>query len=97
MTKNLLKTQFYYIHRDFFVCLFLIIATLSVYWQVRNYEFVNYDDPLFITKNRTVTAGLTLEGIKIIATNPENFCRILPMLSHMNDQPSDTAFAEKPM
>ena len=32
------------IRPDLLICLFLVIAILSVYWQVRNYEFINFDD-----------------------------------------------------
>jgi hypothetical protein len=44
------------------VSLFLIIITLAVLWQVRNHEFINYDDDDFVTKKRYVQAGWTWEG-----------------------------------
>ena len=31
-------------HSRILVCLFLVISTLSVYWRVHNYDFVNYED-----------------------------------------------------
>jgi len=43
-TKNIQKKTFFNIRLDFLVCLFLIIATFSVYCQVKNYEFVYLDD-----------------------------------------------------
>ena len=45
------------------VSLFLIIITLAVFWQVRNHEFINYDDDDYVTKNRYVQAGWTWEGV----------------------------------
>lgn len=44
--------------------LFLIVATLAVYWQVGNHEFINFDDNLYVTENHHVQAGLTLKGVK---------------------------------
>ncbi len=49
--------------RDFFIYLFLILVTLATYWQVCNNEFVNFDDPEYVTENPQVQAGLTLKGI----------------------------------
>ena len=51
------------IRSDLLVYLFLVIAILSVYWQVRNHDFINYDDDLYVTSNSHVQAGLTLESI----------------------------------
>ena len=45
------------------ICLFLAIATLTVYWQVKDYEFISYDDPLYVTDNRHVQKGLTVETV----------------------------------
>jgi tetratricopeptide (TPR) repeat protein len=39
-------------------------ATLVVYWQVREHEFVSFDDPKYVTENPHVQKGLTPEGIK---------------------------------
>ena len=44
--------------------LFLIVATLAVYWQVGNHEFINFDDNVYVTENLHVQAGLTLKGVK---------------------------------
>ncbi len=51
------------IRPDFLICLFLVISTLVVYWQVNNYEFVGFDDDVFIIENSKVQNGLTLESI----------------------------------
>ncbi|MBT5551768.1 MAG: tetratricopeptide repeat protein [Nitrospina sp.] len=49
--------------RQIALCIFLIVATLTVYWQVLDHEFINYDDNEYITKNWNVQAGLTPESI----------------------------------
>ena len=68
------------------VCLFLIVATVSVFWPVRNYEFVNFDDDVYVTKNPHVQAGLTREGFiwAFTSTYAGNW-HPLTWLSHMLD------------
>jgi len=45
------------------LCLLLILVTASVYSQVRDHEFVNYDDPEYVVDNPHVNTGM----------NPGNF------------------------
>lgn len=45
------------------ICLFLVLVTFVAFWQVRNNEFVNLDDNLYVTDNPHVQEGLTLRGI----------------------------------
>jgi tetratricopeptide (TPR) repeat protein len=68
------------------VCLVLVIATLAVYWQVRNHFFLNFDDDLYVTGNYHVRAGLSLAGVKWALTETEaaNW-HPLTRLSHMLD------------
>ena len=67
-------------------CLFLVVVTCAVYWQVSNHQFVNYDDGMYITENRHVKAGLTREGIiwAFTTTYASNW-HPLTWLSHMLD------------
>jgi tetratricopeptide (TPR) repeat protein len=44
--------------------LFLAIAVLSVYWQVIRFDFVNLDDPAYVSENHVIIHGITSEGIK---------------------------------
>jgi tetratricopeptide (TPR) repeat protein len=46
-----------------FICFFLILMTLTAFWQVRNNEFINLDDDLYVMDNLNVQKGLTLKGI----------------------------------
>ena len=51
-------------HLRLIICLSLVVATLAVYWQVRNHDFVNYDDDTYVTKNSHIQKGLTSDGLK---------------------------------
>ena len=72
--------------REFLVCLTLIAAVLLVYWQVRNHEFINYDDNVYVTDNPQVQKGLTLEnlGWAFTSTQAGNW-HPLTWFSHMLD------------
>lgn len=41
----------------------LVLLVLSVYWPVQNYEFINFDDNVYITENIHVQSGITLGGL----------------------------------
>jgi hypothetical protein len=43
---------------------FVVVITLVVYEQVWEHEFVNYDDPDYVTENEYVQKGLTAESIQ---------------------------------
>ncbi|MDY6974117.1 MAG: tetratricopeptide repeat protein [Thermodesulfobacteriota bacterium] len=72
-------------HLKSLICLFLIAGTIVVYGQVRNHEFVNYDDPFFVTENPLVQAGLSREGLAWVFTSPEGIYNPVSWLSHMVD------------
>ncbi|MCX5632879.1 MAG: tetratricopeptide repeat protein [Phycisphaerae bacterium] len=40
----------------------LAVSTLLVFWQVRNFDFVNYDDDMYVYENPHVLRGLTADG-----------------------------------
>jgi tetratricopeptide (TPR) repeat protein len=71
---------------DILVCLFLIMVTLAVYWQLQNFDFVNYDDPLYVYANLHVQEGLTSDSITwaFTTTHAGNW-HPLTWLSHMLD------------
>ena len=39
--------------------LMLVALSLLVYWGVQRFEFVNWDDPTYLTENANVQAGLS--------------------------------------
>jgi len=57
------------------ICLLLAAAILAVYWPVRNYDFINLDDPTYVTENGHVQAGLTRENFiwALTATDAANW------------------------
>jgi tetratricopeptide (TPR) repeat protein len=68
------------------ICLLLAAAVVVVYGQVATFEFVNFDDPVYIYENEHVTAGLTWEGVRWAFTSGlESNWLPLTRLSHMLD------------
>jgi len=57
------KKAFFIKYRDVWGCLFLVVITLTVYWPVQNYDFVNFDDTLYVTENTHIQEGLTLKSV----------------------------------
>src|SRR3954468_22713995 len=45
------------------VTLSLALLTLVLFSQVRQFEFINFDDPVYITGNPHVQEGLSLAGL----------------------------------
>ncbi len=45
--------------REALICLVLAVSILAVYWQVKDHEFIDYDDNVYITDNPHVQSGLT--------------------------------------
>jgi len=73
-------------HHDVLLCLFLVVLTLAVYRQVQNFDFVNFDDHMYITENRHVKEGLTLKStIWAFTTIHAANWHPLTWLSHMLD------------
>src|SRR5215469_15036175 len=66
--------------------LLLAMLTLAVYLPVVRNGFIIYDDGDYVTQNRMVQGGLTLEGIKwAFATFKSANWHPLTWLSHMTD------------
>ena len=49
--------------KEIIVCLFLVASSLFVYLQVINYDFIYFDDELYVIDNPNVKAGLSPESI----------------------------------
>jgi Flp pilus assembly protein TadD len=64
----------------------LALSTLAVYFPALSAGFINLDDPLYVTANRHVLAGLTRDGVVWAFANGEAGLWIpLAWLSHMLD------------
>lgn len=68
------------------VVTFLLIATISIYWQAHDYQFVDFDDREYVSDNVTVQNGLTAEGFAwaFTAAHSANW-HPLTWLTHMLD------------
>jgi protein O-mannosyl-transferase len=68
------------------VCVALAAATLAVFWGARQCQFVNYDDPAYITSNAEVQRGLSAAGARwSFASGAASNWHPLTWLSHMAD------------
>lgn len=68
------------------ICLLLTAAIFIVYWQVSTFDFVSFDDPIYVTDNLPVKHGLTLKGIKwAFTTVYASNWHPLTWISHMAD------------
>jgi protein O-mannosyl-transferase len=71
---------------DFWIYVLLFFSVLAVYAQVKTHDFVSYDDPVYVTDNSQVRAGLTGEGV-VWAFTTFHDANWFPLtwLSHMVD------------
>ena len=51
-------------YRSFWICLALMLVTAAVFCQVCTYDFINYDDPIYVYENPNIQAGITPGAIK---------------------------------
>ncbi len=71
-----------------YICAFLTLSTLAIYWPITHHDFVNFDDFDFVTENPHVQAGLTWDSIKwafSLKTEVARNWHPLTMLTHMFD------------
>jgi tetratricopeptide (TPR) repeat protein len=72
--------------RDLWIYLGLLLVILAVYGPVGTHDFLNYDDPAYVTDNPHVRDGITWRGIAwaFTSTDEANWFP-LTRLSHMLD------------
>ena len=71
---------------ELWICLFLAVAILAIYWPVGGYEFIGYDDPQYVVDNDPVRKGLTPEGFQwAFASMHASNWHPITWLSHMLD------------
>ncbi|MCK5604882.1 tetratricopeptide repeat protein [Candidatus Pacearchaeota archaeon] len=70
----------------YLICLILSFLVLAVFWPLTGYDFINYDDPEYVTSNPYVRDGLTFSGVvwAFTAGHASNW-HPLTWLSHMVD------------
>lgn len=71
---------------DVLICAALLIAILAVYSQVRGFDFLNYDDQDYVTKNAHVISGLNADSLAWALTSTD-FANWFPLtrVSHVAD------------
>lgn len=68
------------------VMLVLVAVNLFIYAQVRHFEFIGWDDPLYVTQNTEVLNGFSYQGIQwALTTGHAANWHPLTWLSHMLD------------
>src|ERR1017187_2855117 len=66
------------------ICLFLALSTLVVYWPVTGHDFVSYDDTDYVTANPYVQAGLSANSLAWVwHSEVARNWHPVTMLSHM--------------
>jgi tetratricopeptide (TPR) repeat protein len=60
--------------RNIIICLLLAGITLAIYWPVRNFDLISFDDPYFLTDSPEVRSGLNWHSFRwamtsVVATN----------------------------
>lgn len=68
------------------ICLTLALATLAVFAQVHNFDFVKYDDDTYVTDNRHVQSPFSRQAVRwAFTTGCASNWHPLTWLSHMLD------------
>ncbi len=67
-------------------CFFLVVLTLAVFGRTLGYEFVSFDDDVYVYDNPVVSAGLTFHGLALALTHGSDAnWDPLTTISHMVD------------
>lgn len=80
-SKNRFKNNLF----DCIVCISLIVLLFIAYWGVWNYDFINFDDSYYVSKNLYIKKGLTKENILWALSNTYGCWQPMTWISHMMD------------
>ncbi len=50
--------------QKFIICIVLAVVTLAVYGQTQQFDFLKFDDEVYVTENSYIQSGITLEGLR---------------------------------
>lgn len=82
---NIFKTS--NVKRNILICIALSIVVVALYWQVKDFKFIYYDDSEYVTTKSYVMAGLTWDGFKwAISATESGFWHPVTWLSLMLDR-----------
>lgn len=74
------------VRRDIILAAVLAVAVLAVYGTITDHQFINYDDPRYVSENEAVQRGLDAESVRWALTQLAPFYwQPLTWLSHMLD------------
>lgn len=80
------KSNSYLSAYNFWISLILVLLVLTIYYQVRNFEFINYDDHAYVTSNYYVLNGISKASLKwVLLADVGSNWHPLTMLTHMLD------------
>jgi tetratricopeptide (TPR) repeat protein len=72
--------------RDRFLAAHIFLIVLLFYWRLVGFQFLNFDDPGYVTRNPWVSNGLSISGVDwAFSTFAEGHWHPLTWLSHMLD------------
>lgn len=81
-----MKEEALSVRREVVICFVLVAAVLAIYLQTLGHDFINYDDPLYVTENPHVQRGVTWRGIAWALTSGDaSNWHPLTWVSHMID------------
>ncbi|QTA81915.1 Tetratricopeptide repeat-containing protein [Desulfonema limicola] len=76
------------IHPEILISFLIAVFILSAYWNIKDYDFISFDDNVYVTDNIHVKNGLTFENIIwafSFSDKNETYWHPLTWLSHMLD------------
>ena len=73
--------------RDLWLVLIPLVLSFCVFWQVRHFEAISYDDPAHLYENEAIKPGLTSQGVKwaLTQTGETNLWHPVTWFSFMLD------------
>lgn len=73
-------------NKNLIIYICLVVVILAAFWQVNQADFINLDDPVYVTENFHIQSGITLDGIRwAFSTTYAEFWHPLTWLSLMLD------------
>lgn len=73
-------------NHEIVVCLLIVLITFFVYSQLITYDFINFDDPLYVSSNTNVSSGISIKNILwAFDFNEVTYWHPLTLISHMVD------------
>jgi tetratricopeptide (TPR) repeat protein len=68
------------------IYLFLTAISIVAFWQVKQCDFINFDDPIYVTENIHIRYGMTMEAIRwAFTTGHAGYWIPVTWMSHMLD------------